>query len=104
MQKPIIRTSCFLCLAYKAYINGRQEVMIWATQIQLKDAGRKCLSNVGRQISERKKHLLVFVKNMVFNLTLFHGRGAPVDVAGGPAPCWTIPVTAPGSVNGIRFR
>lgn len=80
---------------YKAYINGRQEVMIGYSD-SAKDAGQIAATWGQYRAQEALTRLC---KKHGIHLTLFHGRGGTVGRGGGPAHV-AILSQPPGSVNG----
>ncbi|MCV2403831.1 phosphoenolpyruvate carboxylase [Marinomonas sp. C2222] len=80
---------------YKAYINGRQEVMIGYSD-SAKDAGQIAATWGQYRAQEALTRLC---KKHEVHLTLFHGRGGTVGRGGGPAHV-AILSQPPGSVNG----
>ena len=80
---------------YKAYINGKQEVMIGYSD-SAKDAGQ-IAATWGQYRAQEA--LTSLCKKHGVRLTLFHGRGGTVGRGGGPAHV-AILSQPPGSVNG----
>jgi phosphoenolpyruvate carboxylase len=92
--EPIIE-QLFSLPWYKAYINGRQEVMIGYSD-SAKDAGQIAATWGQYRAQEALTRLC---KKHGIHLTLFHGRGGTVGRGGGPAHV-AILSQPPGSVNG----
>jgi len=92
--EPIIE-QLFSLPWYKAYINGRQEVMIGYSD-SAKDAGQIAATWGQYRAQEALTRLC---KKHSIHLTLFHGRGGTVGRGGGPAHV-AILSQPPGSVNG----
>ncbi|GAB3488706.1 phosphoenolpyruvate carboxylase [Marinomonas epiphytica] len=92
--EPIIE-QLFSLPWYKAYINGRQEVMIGYSD-SAKDAGQ-IAATWGQYRAQEA--LTKLCKKHGVHLTLFHGRGGTVGRGGGPAHV-AILSQPPGSVNG----
>ncbi|MBJ7538376.1 phosphoenolpyruvate carboxylase [Marinomonas transparens] len=92
--EPIIE-QLFSLPWYKAYINGRQEVMIGYSD-SAKDAGQIAATWGQYRAQEALTRLC---KKHDIHLTLFHGRGGTVGRGGGPAHV-AILSQPPGSVNG----
>lgn len=92
--EPIIE-QLFTIPWYKAYINGRQEVMIGYSD-SAKDAGQ-IAATWGQYRAQEA--LTGLCKRHGVHLTLFHGRGGTVGRGGGPAHV-AILSQPPGSVNG----
>lgn len=80
---------------YKAYINGKQQVMIGYSD-SAKDAGQIAATWGQYRAQESLTNLC---KKHGVHLTLFHGRGGTVGRGGGPAHV-AILSQPPGSVNG----
>ncbi|ETI58368.1 phosphoenolpyruvate carboxylase [Marinomonas profundimaris] len=92
--EPIIE-QLFSLPWYKAYINGRQEVMIGYSD-SAKDAGQ--IAATWGQYRAQEALTRLCQKHGI-HLTLFHGRGGTVGRGGGPAHV-AILSQPPGSVNG----
>lgn len=92
--EPIIE-QLFLLPWYKAYIDGRQEVMIGYSD-SAKDAGQ--IAATWGQYRAQEALTRLCNKHDI-HLTLFHGRGGTVGRGGGPAHV-AILSQPPGSVNG----
>lgn len=92
--EPIIE-QLFSLPWYKAYIDGRQEVMIGYSD-SAKDAGQIAATWGQYRAQEALTRLC---KKHGVHLTLFHGRGGTVGRGGGPAHV-AILSQPPGSVNG----
>jgi phosphoenolpyruvate carboxylase len=92
--EPIIE-QLFSLPWYKAYIDGRQEVMIGYSD-SAKDAGQIAATWGQYRAQEALTRLC---KKHGIHLTLFHGRGGTVGRGGGPAHV-AILSQPPGSVNG----
>ncbi|TPE52849.1 phosphoenolpyruvate carboxylase [Maribrevibacterium harenarium] len=92
--EPIIE-QLFTTPWYKAYIDGRQEVMIGYSD-SAKDAGQ-IAATWGQYRAQEA--LTALCKRHGVHLTLFHGRGGTVGRGGGPAHV-AILSQPPGSVNG----
>ncbi|MFT2111053.1 phosphoenolpyruvate carboxylase [Marinomonas sp. 2405UD68-3] len=92
--EPIIE-QLFSMPWYKAYINGKQEVMIGYSD-SAKDAGQ-IAATWGQYRAQEA--LTKLCKKHNVHLTLFHGRGGTVGRGGGPAHV-AILSQPPGSVNG----